>query len=90
MRVKHGIITQMEYDNNMPDDVRHNGNLCTYEERERLGRATDHTLETVNISMKNYDEKKFRKWFGKDNDLQPDWLVKQRIINAYNFMNRGF
>ena len=40
--------------------------------------------------MGNYDEKKFRKWFGKDNDKQADWMVKTRIRNTFNYMKDGY
>ena len=89
-RVRHGQLTDMDYDNTLPSDVIPNGNQCSSQERDRMGRATEKTLEIVKKSMANYDEKKFRKWFGADNGKQNDIMVKNRIRNTYNFMKDGY
>lgn len=65
--MKHGIIHDMEYRNIMPDDIKRNGNECTGKERSDLNAAIQFTLEVINKSINNYDEKKFRKWFGINN-----------------------
>ena len=38
--------------------------------------ATAKALETVKRALANYDESTFRKWFGRDNEQQPDINVK--------------
>ena len=80
----------MHYRDDMPDDVIENGNECTDSERQRITRGADYTLKVVQKSINNYNEKMFRKWFGKNNDKQPDWIVKQRIRNTYKFMKDGY
>ena len=80
----------MRYWKNLPPDIKANGNDCTDKERQRILRGTENTLKVVQKSMANYDEKKFRKWFGEDNDKQNDIMVKTRIRNTYNFMKEGF
>ena len=80
----------MDYDNTMPADVRANGNACSWEERQRVTRSTDAIVGVMQKSLANYDEKKFRKWFGKNNDKQSDWMVKERIRNTYNFLKDGY
>jgi len=63
-RVKHGVITDMSYKSDIPDDVKSNGNACSDAEHAKIVRATQHALSTLKKSLANYDEKKFRKWFG--------------------------
>ena len=89
-RVKHGLITKVRYWTDLPPDIKANGNDCTENERNRLLRGTENILTIVQRAMANYDEKKFRKWFGADNDKQNDIMVKTRIRNTFHFMKDGF
>lgn len=68
LEMKHGIIHDMEYVTKMPDDIRKNGNVCSDAEYERLNAGIKYTLGVVQKSMANYDEAKFRKWFGVNNE----------------------
>lgn len=74
----------------MPEDIKRNGNFCTDAEYKRMNNAMEHTLGVVNKSMANYDETKFRKWFGENNAKQTDWMVKARIKNSYEFMKNKY
>ena len=78
-RVKHGIITQMDYEKNLPKgEPGMHGNACSYSERATLTKALDWTLGAARKSMRNYSSREFTRWFGRDNNKQEDWMVKQR------------
>lgn len=63
----HGIIYDMDYNSEKPDDVKRNGNLCTKDENNRIIESLMAMLSAMRESTDNYDEAIFRKWFGKDN-----------------------
>jgi len=77
--VKHGGLTDVTYDDKHPGDLKKNGNECNSEDRARLERSTNKTLKVLKHAIDNYDEAKFRKWFGANNDKQTDEMVLQRI-----------
>lgn len=41
-------------------------------------------------AINNYDEKKFRKWFGKQNNKQTDEMVIQRMQKSLDWMRHGY
>ena len=46
-RVKHGVITKMQYWKNLPPDIKQNGNACSDQERKRILNGTERTLKVI-------------------------------------------
>jgi hypothetical protein len=89
-RVKHGGLTDITYSDKHPGDLKKYGNECSSDDRARLERSTNKTLKVLKHAIDNYDEAKFRKWFGKNNDKQTDEMVLKRLRKTYDFMHDGY
>ena len=68
-------LVDVKYEGAKPEGT-NQSNICTDSERGRMRAATAKALETVKRALANYDESTFRKWFGRDNEQQPDINVK--------------
>ena len=58
-------LTDMEYNNSLPSDFDRQFNACSDTERERIRASSKRSMKVLQKSMANYDERIFRKWFGK-------------------------